>query len=50
VPVMHSLVDDLRHFVHRKVTREGRQEEEGVVEKRKAAREEGTREDELVTA
>jgi len=41
VPVMHSLVDDLRHFVRRNVTREGRQEEEGVVEKRKAAREEG---------
>ncbi|MFW6088833.1 MAG: efflux RND transporter permease subunit [Gemmatimonadota bacterium] len=50
VPVMHSLVDDLRHFVRRNVTREGRQEEEGIVEKRKAAREEGAREEELVTA
>jgi multidrug efflux pump subunit AcrB len=41
VPVLHSLIDDLRHFVHRNVTREGREEEADVRERRKAAREEG---------
>jgi multidrug efflux pump subunit AcrB len=49
VPVMHSLVDDLRHFLRRNVTREGRQEEQGVHEKRKAAREEAA-DEQLVTA
>jgi len=50
VPVLHSLVDDLRHFVRRNATREGRQEEQGVLEKRKAAREEETPEEQFVTA
>ncbi|MFW6085085.1 MAG: efflux RND transporter permease subunit, partial [Gemmatimonadota bacterium] len=48
VPVMHSLVDDLRHLVRRNVTKEGRREEGDVIEKRKAAREAGV--DEVAVA
>jgi multidrug efflux pump subunit AcrB len=50
VPVMHSLVDDLRHFVRRNVTREGRQEERAIEDDRRRDREEATSDEELVTA
>ncbi|MGI9038586.1 MAG: efflux RND transporter permease subunit, partial [Gemmatimonadota bacterium] len=40
VPVMHSLIDDLTHFVHRNVTREGRAEEKAIEGDREADREE----------